>query len=73
MIIAAASQSITERIKCQRRASIWPIKDISSGSAELSLFLKRLKKFFLSDADVANGIIWMAKVKYNCFNQTAAF
>jgi hypothetical protein len=29
----------------------------------------RLKKDFLSDDDVANDMIWMAKVKYYCFNQ----
>jgi len=60
--MAAASQTITERIRCQRKASRCPIKDISSGSAA-SLLRIRLKKFFLSDDDVANVIIWMAKVK----------
>ena len=68
--MAVVSQTITHLTRCQRRASICPIKDISSGSA-LCLFLIRLKKFFLSDAGVDNGIIWMAKVKHYSFNQTA--
>jgi hypothetical protein len=33
----------------------------------------RLKKDFLSDADVANIMIWTAKVKYYWFNQKPAF
>ena len=70
MVIAAASQTITERIKCQRNASICPIKDISSGSA-LSLLRRRLKNCFLSDDSVANDIIWIAKVNYNWLNPTA--
>lgn len=53
--MAAASQTITDRIKCQRRASKWPIKDISSGSGS-ALLRRRLKNFFLSDDSIANGL-----------------
>jgi hypothetical protein len=55
MVMAAPSQTITDRIKCQRRASICPINDISSGSGSF-LFRSRLKNCFLSDASVAKMI-----------------
>lgn len=61
--IAVASHTITPLTRCQRSASRWPIKDISSCSGSC-LFRMRLKNDFLSDADVANGIIWNAKVKH---------
>lgn len=63
--MATLSQTITPRTKCQRNASRWPIKDISSVSGSF-LPRMRLKKDFLSDDDVANLLIWMAKVKYYC-------
>lgn len=53
IMMAAASQTITDRIKCQRSASRWPIKDISSGSGS-ALLRRRLKNFFLSDDSIAN-------------------